>query len=44
MTDISRRDFLKLARDGFPIFSGALAFVGFLIWRNQMNDIATIGS
>ncbi len=30
MTDISRRDFLKLARDGFLTLSGALAFVGFL--------------
>jgi len=30
MTNISRRDFLKLARDGFLYLSGALAFVGFL--------------
>jgi cytochrome b6-f complex iron-sulfur subunit len=30
MTDISRRDFLKLARNGFLYLSGALAFVGFL--------------
>ena len=30
MSDISRRDFLKLARDGFLYLSGALAFVGFL--------------
>lgn len=30
MTEISRRDFLKLARDGFLYLSGALAFVGFL--------------
>ena len=30
MTDLSRRDFLKLARDGFLYLSGALAFVGFL--------------
>ena len=30
MSDISRRDFLKLARDGFLYISGALAFVGFL--------------
>jgi len=30
MPDISRRDFLKLARDGFLYLSGALAFVGFL--------------
>jgi cytochrome b6-f complex iron-sulfur subunit len=29
MTEISRRDFLKLARDGFLYLSGALAFVGF---------------
>jgi cytochrome b6-f complex iron-sulfur subunit len=30
MPDISRRDFLKLARDGFLTLSGTLAFVGFL--------------
>jgi cytochrome b6-f complex iron-sulfur subunit len=30
MTNLSRRDFLKLARDGFLYLSGALAFVGFL--------------
>jgi Rieske Fe-S protein len=30
MSDLSRRDFLKLARDGFLYLSGALAFVGFL--------------
>ena len=30
MPDISRRDFLKLARDGFLTLSGVLAFVGFL--------------
>jgi cytochrome b6-f complex iron-sulfur subunit len=30
MTNISRRDFLKLARDGFLTLSGAMAFVGFL--------------
>jgi cytochrome b6-f complex iron-sulfur subunit len=30
MTSLSRRDFLKLARDGFLYLSGALAFVGFL--------------
>jgi cytochrome b6-f complex iron-sulfur subunit len=30
MSEISRRDFLKLARDGFLTLSGALAFVGFL--------------
>ncbi len=30
MSEISRRDFLKLARDGFLYLSGALAFVGFL--------------
>jgi cytochrome b6-f complex iron-sulfur subunit len=30
MTNISRRDFLKLARDGFLTLSGVLAFVGFL--------------
>jgi cytochrome b6-f complex iron-sulfur subunit len=30
MTEISRRDFLKLARDGFLYLSGALAFIGFL--------------
>ena len=29
MSEISRRDFLKLARDGFLYLSGALAFVGF---------------
>lgn len=30
MTDASRRDFLKLARDGFLYLSGTLAFGGFL--------------
>jgi len=30
MTYLSRRDFLKLARDGFLTLSGALAFLGFL--------------
>jgi cytochrome b6-f complex iron-sulfur subunit len=30
MTDLSRRDFLKLARDGFLYLSGAIAFAGFL--------------
>lgn len=30
MSNLSRRDFLKLARDGFLTLSGALAFVGFL--------------
>jgi len=30
MSEISRRDFLKLARDGFLTLSGALAFLGFL--------------
>jgi cytochrome b6-f complex iron-sulfur subunit len=30
MTNISRRDFLTLARDGFLYLSGALAFGGFL--------------
>jgi cytochrome b6-f complex iron-sulfur subunit len=30
MTDLSRRDFLKLVRDGFLTLSGAMAFVGFL--------------
>jgi cytochrome b6-f complex iron-sulfur subunit len=30
MTNISRRDFLKLTRNGFLTLSGALAFVGFL--------------
>jgi nitrite reductase/ring-hydroxylating ferredoxin subunit len=30
MTNLSRRDFLKLVRDGFLYLSGALAFVGFL--------------
>ena len=30
MTDLSRRDFLKLARDGFLYLSGALAFGGLL--------------
>jgi len=30
MTDISRRDFLKLARDGFLYLSSALVFAGFL--------------
>ncbi len=30
MTIISRRDFLKLARNGFLYISGALAFVGLL--------------
>jgi len=30
MPNLSRRDFLKLARDGFLYLSGALAFVGFL--------------
>jgi len=30
MSNLSRRDFLKLARDGFLYLSGALAFVGFL--------------
>jgi cytochrome b6-f complex iron-sulfur subunit len=30
MSEISRRDFLRLARDGFLYLSGALAFVGFL--------------
>ncbi|CAG0962426.1 cytochrome b6-f complex iron-sulfur subunit [Anaerolineales bacterium] len=30
MTDLSRRDFLRLARDGFLYLSSALAFVGFL--------------
>ena len=30
MSNLSRRDFLKLARNGFLYLSGALAFVGFL--------------
>jgi len=30
MSYLSRRDFLKLARNGFLYLSGALAFVGFL--------------
>ena len=30
MSNLSRRDFLKLARDGFLYLSGAMAFVGFL--------------
>jgi cytochrome b6-f complex iron-sulfur subunit len=30
MAPISRRDFLKLARDGFLYLSGVLSFVGFL--------------
>jgi nitrite reductase/ring-hydroxylating ferredoxin subunit len=30
MSELSRRDFLKLARDGFLYLSGGLAFVGFL--------------
>ena len=30
MSNLSRRDFLKLIRDGFLYLSGALAFVGFL--------------
>ena len=30
MPDMSRRDFLNLARNGFLYLSGALAFVGFL--------------
>ena len=30
MTNLSRRDFLKLARDGFLALSGTLAFGGFL--------------
>ena len=30
MPDLSRRDFLKLTRDGFLYLSGMLAFVGFL--------------
>ncbi|GAB4545185.1 MAG: Rieske 2Fe-2S domain-containing protein [Anaerolineales bacterium] len=31
MTDLSRRDFLKLARDGFLAISGALTAVG--VWK-----------
>ncbi|MBI5950167.1 MAG: ubiquinol-cytochrome c reductase iron-sulfur subunit [Chloroflexi bacterium] len=30
MTELSRRDFLKLTRDGFLYLSGAMVFVGFL--------------
>jgi cytochrome b6-f complex iron-sulfur subunit len=30
MTDLSRRDFLKLVRNGFLYLSSALAFMGFL--------------
>ena len=30
MPNLSRRDFLKLTRDGFLTLSGALAFIGFL--------------
>jgi cytochrome b6-f complex iron-sulfur subunit len=30
MSNLSRRDFLKLARDGFLTLSGALAFVGLI--------------
>jgi len=30
MTNLSRRDFLKIVRDGFLALSGALAFGGFL--------------
>lgn len=34
MSDISRRDFLKLARDGFLALSGALVFGGLLRFLN----------
>jgi len=38
---ISRRDFLKLARDGFLYLSGALAFVGFLRFLDYDPNPAT---
>jgi cytochrome b6-f complex iron-sulfur subunit len=41
MSNISRRDFLKLARDGFLTLSGALAFVGFLRFLDYDPNPAT---
>jgi cytochrome b6-f complex iron-sulfur subunit len=41
MSNFSRRDFLKLARDGFLYLSGALAFVGFLRFLDYDPNPAT---
>jgi len=40
MTYLSRRDFLKLARDGFLTLSGALAFLGFLRFLDYDPNLA----
>ena len=40
MTDLSRRDFLKLARDGFLYLSGALALGGLLRFLDFQPDPA----
>jgi len=40
MSYLSRRDFLKLARNGFLYLSGALAFVGFLRFLDYDPNLA----
>ncbi|MBI5962363.1 MAG: Rieske (2Fe-2S) protein [Chloroflexi bacterium] len=40
MTDLSRRDFLKLTRDGFLYLSGALAFGGLLRFLSHETNSA----
>jgi Rieske Fe-S protein len=41
MSNVSRRDFLKLARDGFLTLSGVLAFLGFLRFLDYEPNPAT---
>jgi Rieske Fe-S protein len=41
MSNLSRRDFLKLARDGFLTLSGVLAFLGFLRFLDYEPNPAT---
>lgn len=38
MTDLSRRDFLKLSRNGFLYLSGALALGGLLRFFSYESD------
>jgi len=40
MTNLSRRDFLKIVRDGFLALSGALAFGGFLRFLDYDPNLA----
>jgi Rieske Fe-S protein len=42
MSDLSRRDFLKLLRDGFLYLSGALAFSGMLRFLSHETNPARI--